>query len=197
MPELNAGDRRRQAEPVLRIVAIAVGGALGTLARYAVSIDPSVSPGGFPWPTFAVNVSGSFLLGVVVTLVVERWPPTRFVRPFAAIGFCGGFTTFSTMAVEAIQRGQHGRVAAAAVYLVASLLAGLVAAVIGITLARGHILVAGGDRTIPDPDDLGVLFPSPAEQAGQAGHAGPPQQPQAAEPARLRVDDGEAHEARS
>ena len=75
---------------------------------------------------------GSFLLGVAVTLVVERWPPTRFVRPFVAIGFCGGFTTFSTMVVEAAQRGQHGRVGLAAVYLAVSLVAGVLAAAVGI-----------------------------------------------------------------
>ena len=63
---------------------------------------------GFPWATLTVNVVGSFLLGVVVTLVVERWPGDRFLRPLVAVGFCGGFTTFSTLAVEIDQRIQHG-----------------------------------------------------------------------------------------
>jgi CrcB protein len=104
-----------------------------------------------------VNVTGSFLLGLILTLVVERWPPTRLVRPFAVIGFCGGFTTFSTMAVEIAQRGQHGRVGIAALYLVSSLAAGLAAVVLGMTVARGRISPPPGDRSIPDPDDLGVL----------------------------------------
>jgi CrcB protein len=152
-------DRRtavdRLPEPVLRIAAIATGGALGTLARYGVSRWLAASGFGFPWPTFVVNVAGSFLLGLVVTLVTERWSPTRYVRPFAAIGFCGGFTTFSTMVVEIAQRGQHGRVGLAAFYLAVTLLAGLVAVVLGMTLARGAI--AGPNRPIPDPDTLGSL----------------------------------------
>jgi fluoride exporter len=145
--------------PALRIGAIAAGGALGTLARYGVSralITPAL---GFPWSTLAVNVAGSLLLGLIVTLVVERWPPTRFVRPFAAIGFCGGFTTFSTLMVELSQRGQHGRIAIAGLYLVVSLAAGLLAALAGMALARGRTAAAGPPGSIPVPDDLGGLAP--------------------------------------
>ncbi len=142
-------------EAPARIAAIAVGGSLGTLARYGVERTLAVPGTAFPWPTFVVNVTGSFLLGVVVTLVVERWPPTRFVRPFAAIGFCGGFTTFSTMVVEAAQRGQHGRVGLAAGYLAASLAAGVVASVLGMATARGRFIQRGGP--IPDPDATDML----------------------------------------
>jgi CrcB protein len=141
------------------VAAIAVGGALGTLARYGTDRALVVSSTGFPWATFAVNVTGSFVLGLLVTLVVERWPPTRFVRPFAAIGFCGGFTTFSTLAVEAAQRVQHGHVALAAGYVLASLAAGVVAATLGMALARGRLLPVPRDRPVPDPDDLGTLGP--------------------------------------
>ena len=63
---------------------------------------------GFPWATLWVNVIGSFVLGVVVTLVTERWPGDRWLRPLVAVGFCGGFTTFSTFAVEIDQRIRHG-----------------------------------------------------------------------------------------
>jgi CrcB protein len=88
--------------------------------------------------------------------MVERWPPTRFVRPFAAIGFCGGFTTFSTMMVEAAQRAQHGRAGLAAAYLLVSLVAGLLAATAGIWAGRGRFLPVAGDRAFPDPDDVGM-----------------------------------------
>jgi CrcB protein len=146
------------SEFVLRIVAIAVGGALGTLARYGVERALVAAPDGFPWATVTVNVAGSFLLGLVVTLVVERWPPTRFVRPFAAIGFCGGFTTFSTLAVESVQRIQHGRVGLAAAYVAASLVAGMVAAFLGMAVARRRPFpLPGQRRLVPDPDDLGEL----------------------------------------
>ena len=149
-------------EPLVRVAAIAGGGALGTLARYGVA-RALVSPAlGIPWDTFVVNVAGSFVLGVMVVLVVERWPPTRYVRPFVAIGFCGGFTTFSTMVVQAAQLGQHHRVGVAAVYLLVSLAAGLVAAAAGMAAARGRLLPGPGERAIPDPDDVGPLLDQPA-----------------------------------
>jgi CrcB protein len=149
----------RTSEPALRIGAIAAGGALGTLARYGTDRALAPDPTGFPWATFTVNVAGSLLLGLIVTLVVERWPPTRYVRPFAAIGFCGGFTTFSTLAVEAAQRAQHGRVGLAFGYVAASLVAGVVAAALGMGLARGRVLPVRRGGPVPDPDDLGPLSP--------------------------------------
>jgi CrcB protein len=149
-------------------LAIAAGGALGTLARYGTDRAVVVAAASFPWATFTVNVTGSFLLGLIVTLVVERWPPTRFVRPFAAIGFCGGFTTFSTLAVETTQRAQHGRWALAVGYVAASLVAGTVAALLGMIVARGRRGSLPGRRDLlPDPDDLGALHP-PGEGPGNA-----------------------------
>ena len=157
--------RSRPGPPVpelpLRIVAIAAGGSLGTLARYGVDRALAQGGPGFPWATLAVNVTGSFILGLVVTLTTGRWERARFVRPFAVIGFCGGFTTFSTMMVEIAQHGQHGRVGTAAVYLAASLVGGPAAVVVGMALANGRILPLPGDRSIPDPDDLGLLYPDP------------------------------------
>jgi fluoride exporter len=145
----------RRGEPALRVAAIAAGGALGTLARYGVNRAIVPAALGFPWATFVVNVTGSLLLGLAVTMMVERWSPTRFVRPFVAVGFCGGFTTFSTMVVSAAQLGQHGRSGLAAVYLVASLVAGLVAVVVGTALARGRLGPAAGRQgPIPDPDAM-------------------------------------------
>jgi fluoride exporter len=161
LPPVGSEHGPRGPEPPLRIAAIAAGGALGTLARYGTDRALVPSPSEFPWATFPVNVTGSLLLGLIVTLVVERWPTTRFVRPFAAIGFCGGFTTFSTLAVEAAQRAQHGRVGLAAGYVVASLFAGVAAAALGMTLARGRLLPVPRHRPVPDPDDLGPLSPAP------------------------------------
>ncbi|HWE69915.1 MAG TPA: fluoride efflux transporter CrcB [Acidimicrobiales bacterium] len=137
--------------PGPRIIAIAAGGALGTLARYGVERAVAVSTDGFPWATFVVNVAGSFLLGVILTLVTERWAPTRYVRPFAVIGFCGGFTTFSTFTVEAVRRVQDGHPAVAIIYLLTSLVAGMAAVGLGVLVARGgrvepdHLLSADPD----------------------------------------------------
>jgi len=136
------------------LVAIGAGGALGTLCRYGVERGLSTPPDHFPWATLTVNVAGSFLLGALLTLVVERWPADRFLRPFAAVGFCGGFTTFSTLAVEVDQRVQHGRAGLAAAYVAVSLVLGLGAALAGITLVRGRILPSTWAPEIPDPDVL-------------------------------------------
>lgn len=146
-------------EPALRVTAIAAGGALGTIGRYEVAQGIVVAHGGFPWPTFLVNVIGSFVLGVIITLVTERWPPTRYVRPFAAIGFCGGFTTFSTFTVEAMRRAEHGNIGLAAVYVCTSLIGGVVAAGAGVIVSRGRRRGVRGHtaRPIPDPDSLTTL----------------------------------------
>ena len=151
------------------LAAIAVGGALGTLPRYGMERAVVPAPHGFPWATWLVNVVGSFLLGAVVTLVVERRPRDRYLRPLVAVGFCGGFTTFSTLAVEVDQRIQHGDGALAVVYLVATLAAGLGAALVGITVARGRLLPVG-DVPLPDPD----LLTGDDEDAGGRGGAGTP-----------------------
>jgi CrcB protein len=157
LPQARTGDTPLHAERLLRVSAIATGGALGTLARYGVDRALAGPALGFPWSTLVVNVAGSFLLGVTVTVIVERWSPSRLARPFVAIGFCGGFTTFSTMVVEAAQRGQHGRVGLAAVYLAVSLVAGVLAAATGIGVARGRLLPADREVSFPDPDDVDML----------------------------------------
>ncbi len=95
-----------------------------------------VAPDSFPWATFTVNVSGAFLLGLVLTLIIERWPPSRYVRPFVAIGFLGAYTTFSTFTVEADLLVKNGAVAVAGLYVVGSLLAGFVAVYLGIVTGR-------------------------------------------------------------
>ncbi len=136
------------------MIAIALGGALGTLARYGVERAVVTGSAGFPWATLIVNVVGSFVLGLVVTLAVERWPGDRILRPLVAVGFCGGFTTFSTFAVEIDQHVRGGHVGTAATYAVASLLAGLGAALAGMTLARGRLLPPVGGPGPVDPDLL-------------------------------------------
>ncbi len=78
------------------LAAVALGGALGATARYAVAQLVHGAPGSFPWATFWTNASGSLVLGAVLVLVAERYPPTRYLRPFMATGFLGAYTTYST-----------------------------------------------------------------------------------------------------
>ena len=118
------------------VAAVALGGALGAPARYGISLAVHVTPGTFPWGTFWTNISGSFALGLILVLLLERFPPSRYLRPFVATGFLGAFTTYSTFAVETDLLVKNGYVGVAAAYALGSLAAGFVAVWIGIVLAR-------------------------------------------------------------
>ena len=78
------------------LLAVAAGGALGSPARYALEEAFPAPAGAFPAATFAINVSGAFALGLFVIAVIERFPPSRYLRPFVATGLLGAYTTFST-----------------------------------------------------------------------------------------------------
>jgi fluoride exporter len=118
------------------VAVIALGGALGSMARYGMTQLIPVAPDGFPWATFWTNLSGAFVLGFFLTLVLERLPPNRYLRPFFAVGFLGAYTTFSTMAVETVVLVKDGHAAIGVGYTLASVAAGLVLASLGVVLAR-------------------------------------------------------------
>ncbi len=126
---------RRRTRPGI-LLAISVGGVLGTATRYGLGRIIHAAPGTFPWATFTINVTGSFALGVLLTFIIERWPPSRYLRPFAAIGFLGAYTTFSTYMTETDLLGKDRYTEIAALYVVASLFAGLIAVYAGIVIAR-------------------------------------------------------------
>lgn len=128
------------------LAAIALGGALGAPARYGVAQLIPVPSGRFPWATFWTNVSGSFALGLVLALLLERFPPSRYLRPFVATGFLGAYTTYSTFAVETVLLVRHGHPSLAAAYAGASLVAGFVAAWAGLLAGRGVPVPAKGGR---------------------------------------------------
>ncbi|MER7665269.1 MULTISPECIES: CrcB family protein [unclassified Streptomyces] len=99
MPEQRAETTGGRRLPVL--LAISAGGAAGALARYAVNRQWPAAEGTFPWATFWINVLGSALIGVLMVFVAEgsrRAHP--LVRPFVGVGVLGGFTTFSTYALD-------------------------------------------------------------------------------------------------
>jgi CrcB protein len=115
-------------------VAVALGGAAGAGVRWAVV---TLSGGGWlPWPVLAVNVGGSFVLGV---LLAEEWthPRTRvLLHDAGAIGFCGGLTTFSTFAVEIVDLIRADRAGAAALYAVLSVVLCVAAVLAGAGVLR-------------------------------------------------------------
>jgi fluoride exporter len=118
------------------VAAIALGGGLGSTARYLIATALPVHPGSFPWSTFTINLSGCFAIGVLMAFVLEIWPPRRYARPFLGIGVLGGFTTFSTFAVEVRGLAAHGAWALAGAYALSSLAGGLAAVLCGGALAR-------------------------------------------------------------
>jgi CrcB protein len=122
--------------PLAAVPAVALGGAVGGCARYGVDLLLPSGSAEFPQATFAVNVTGSFLLALLLVLVLEVWPPTRHVRPFFAVGLLGSFTTFSTWMVELDQMLADGASLLAVSYLAASVLAGATATVLGLLLGR-------------------------------------------------------------
>ncbi|HVW35161.1 MAG TPA: fluoride efflux transporter CrcB [Acidimicrobiia bacterium] len=118
------------------LAAVSLGGALGAPARYGIAQLVYITPGTFPWGTFAINASGSFAVGFLLILVLERFPPTRYIRPFLATGFLGAYTTYSTFAVETDLLVKNGQWPIALAYVVASYGAGFLAVWTGMALAR-------------------------------------------------------------
>jgi len=122
---------------VRTLIGIGVAGALGALARYG--LEGAVarrSAGAFPWGTFVVNVSGSFLLGLVFTLLTERWLAAPWLRSTLTIGFLGAYTTFSTLSFESYRLVEDGAYGLAAANLAGSMAAGLGAVYAGVVVGR-------------------------------------------------------------
>ncbi len=113
------------------------GGGLGSMLRYAVGlwIEARTGPG-FPWGTFAVNVSGCFLIGVLATLADEHAWITPAARLALITGVLGGFTTFSTFGLETWALVEDGHAGLALANASASLVAGVGAVVVGVQLTR-------------------------------------------------------------
>ena len=116
--------------------AIFAGGALGALARAALSTLAAADPARWPWPTFTVNIVGAFLVGYFTTRLLERLPHSSYRRPLLGTGFCGGLTTFSTMQVETLKMIQHGHWALATGYTLTSIVVGLLAVHLATALVR-------------------------------------------------------------
>ena len=119
------------------VLLIGVGGFVGAITRYVVDLRVSTASGGaFPWGTLVVNASGSFLVGIVFALIVERAALPADLRGPLMIGFLGAYTTFSTLTLESWRMIEDGAWLLAAANLGGSLLIGLVAVIAGIAIGR-------------------------------------------------------------
>lgn len=120
-----------------RIILVAIGGALGALARYWLgSFIASRWPLAFPLGTLTINVSGSFVIGLFLALATERYNFDPGWRLLFSVGFLGAYTTFSTFEYETIKLIEEGRGMEAALYVACSVILGFVAVWLGLSLAR-------------------------------------------------------------
>ena len=118
---------------MVTVLAIAAGGAIGSVARYGTVVWAARYLGAaFPYGTFAVNVAGAFVMGVLIELMALVWSPSDAARAFLFIGVLGGYTTFSTFSLDAwllIERGEYGfaflYIVSSVVFSIAALLGGL------------------------------------------------------------------------
>ncbi|MGQ4388354.1 fluoride efflux transporter CrcB [Streptomyces sp. SAS_270] len=109
------------------IAAVSVGGGIGASARYGAALLWPTAAGSFPWTTFWVNVIGCGVIGVFMVVITDVWAAHRLVRPFFGTGVLGGFTTFSTYAVDIQRLFDDGRAGTGLAYLAATMLAALAA----------------------------------------------------------------------
>jgi fluoride exporter len=119
------------------ILLVAVGGALGSVARYLMASGIQQSTGWtFPIGTVLVNILGSFLIGVLYVLLVARPDPRHDLRALLMVGVMGGFTTFSSFSLETVTLVMAGNLASATLNVMISVAACLLGTTLGITLAR-------------------------------------------------------------
>ncbi len=132
-------------------VVIGVGAVIGVITRFTISnLARQHLPGTFPFGTLMINLAGCLVIGMMQTLFLELVAVRREVQLFVSVGFCGGFTTFSTFSVETVLLIQAGHALRAGVYQGVSLIGGLIAVMLGImlthTLHRQGRGIGGGGR---------------------------------------------------
>jgi fluoride exporter len=119
------------------ILAVALGGAIGSVARYLVGIGAGQLFGlDFPWGTLIINIVGSFLIGVFVESFALKWNLPQVVRVFLTVGICGGFTTFSTFSLDSYLLMDRGELWPAAAYMAGSVVLSIAALFAGLQLIR-------------------------------------------------------------
>jgi CrcB protein len=120
------------------IVAIGIAGAFGALARYGLDglVSRRFTSSSFPWGTLVVNVSGAFVLGLLMTLMTEQLTTAAWLRSALTIGLLGAYTTFSTLSYETYRLLEDGAVGLAAANMLGSMAAGLVAVYLGVVAGR-------------------------------------------------------------
>lgn len=118
-------------------LAVAIGGALGAMGRYAVmSVIGHWVHGDFPWGTLVVNIAGSFLMGALIELLTQFGEVSLETRAFFTVGLLGAFTTFSTFSLDVVTLYHRDELVAAGIYVVASVVLCIAALLAGISIFR-------------------------------------------------------------
>ncbi len=121
----------------LFILAVAAGGATGSVMRYLVGIWSGKLFGtNFPWGTLIINVTGSFLIGAFVGLFASKWDLPQAARIFLTVGICGGYTTFSTFSLDAWVLMERGETLASAAYMIGSVVLSVGALIAAMQIVR-------------------------------------------------------------
>jgi len=133
---LAAGYSAREM-PLSILIAVALGGAIGSLVRYVVAgLIQSAAWPGFPWGIFIVNISGGFLMGIIVEMSALKLSISPELRAFLTVGVLGGYTTFSTFSLDSALLIERGAYASAAAYMASSAILSVVALFAGLWIVR-------------------------------------------------------------
>ena len=124
-------------EAVFKIISVALGGAVGSVARYLINISPLAGVfEKFPFPTFLINITGSFLIGVFMIVFADKFVVSENIRMAVIVGFLGAFTTFSTFEVEIFGLMREKQLVVAFLYLALSILVGFAGVLVGVAIGR-------------------------------------------------------------
>lgn len=119
------------------LLAIALGGSMGALARHFLNGALSSALGGaFPWGIFTINILGSFLMGVLIIIFATHDIPSQPLRAFIAVGFLGAFTTFSTFSLDSVNLIQQGQYYIACLYIIGSVVLSILGLMLGVFVSK-------------------------------------------------------------
>jgi fluoride exporter len=125
---------------MLSFVWVAVGGAIGSVLRFGVNLAaPRLLGNDFPWATLAVNVVGSFLIGLITAFLAEKFVDQPELKLFLTTGVLGGFTTFSAFSLDVFGLMQRGENSTALIYALASVMLSIVAVFAGFMVSRALV----------------------------------------------------------
>ncbi|MBK6751097.1 MAG: fluoride efflux transporter CrcB [Pyrinomonadaceae bacterium] len=121
----------------MKILSVAIGGAFGAVARHLVNISPAANVfEKFPFPTFLINISGSFLIGFFMILLADKIEVSDNLRMAIIVGFLGAFTTFSTFEIEIFGLVRERYFISALIYLILSVVVGFIGVIAGVETAK-------------------------------------------------------------